>query len=70
LNKYGGSQISNDVERRRFLPVILINGALSEGIFVFVRIGETSGSNNGSLLIKKEVRMRVRDHIPGEGGQS
>jgi hypothetical protein len=32
------------------LPVILINGALSEGIFVFVRIGETSGSNSTSVL--------------------
>ena len=48
-----------------FLPVILINGALSESVFVFVRIGETSGSNGGSLLFIDEVRIRVRGHIPG-----
>lgn len=32
------------------LPVILINGALFKGVFVFVRIGETSGSNNACEL--------------------
>jgi hypothetical protein len=32
------------------LPVILINGALSKGVFVFVRIGETSGGNSTSVL--------------------
>jgi len=32
------------------LPEILINGALSEAVFVFVRIGETSGCDSSGRL--------------------
>jgi len=32
------------------LPEILINGALSEAVFVFVRIGETSGCDCSDRL--------------------
>jgi hypothetical protein len=35
------------------LPVILINGALSKGIFLFVRIGETSGGSSTDVLKKR-----------------
>jgi len=33
-----------------FLPVILINGALSKGVFIFVRIGETSWDGGAGEL--------------------
>ncbi len=38
------------MEKPGTLPVILINGALSESVFVFVRIGETSSGNSACVL--------------------
>jgi hypothetical protein len=44
------SELRAHTEGMRTLPVILINVALSEGVFFFVRICETSGSNTSDLL--------------------